>query len=228
MPRVRDVQRDEEETPASNLAFEPQLAVRGEHSREVDPEIAHLIVTVSSRAPTKEEALSQLTERTDWLHSMLDRFADDIERVDTAVFRVSPTFDRGSTETPTGYIGSIRTKVTIGDLSRIGDLVSHLSLGHMSEVTSLQWALRESSSIHSEIRIAAVHDAVRRAKDYATAVGSTVTGLLEIRDVGLRAYEPVGLRLGTDHNEAFDFEPEVQRVSVQVEARFTMTQPILT
>lgn len=229
MPRPRDV-RDaqvEPEVVEVEAPFEPHLAVRGEHTRDVDPEIAHLIVDVSSRAPTKEEALSQLTDRTEWLRSTLDRFADDIERVDTAVFRVNPIFDKGSMELPTGYVGSIRTKVTVGDLSRIGDLVSHLSLGHMSEVTSLQWALRASSPIHSEIRVAAVHEALRRARDYAAAVGSRLTGLLEIRDVGLRGYEPYGLRRSTDRIEVFDFEPEVQRVSVQVEARFTMTPPLL-
>jgi hypothetical protein len=201
--------------------------VRGEHTREVDPEIAHLIVDVTSRATTKEEALSQLTERTEWLRSMLDRFSEDIERVDSTVFRVAPIFDRGPMEYPTGYVGSIRTKVTVGDLTRIGDLVSHLSLGHMSEVTSLQWALRDSSSVHGDIRMAAVREAVRRARDYAAAVGSMLTGLLEIRDVGLRGYEPSGLRRATDRNDWLDFEPEVQRVSVQVEARFTMTPPIL-
>lgn len=228
MPRPRDLPEGPPQmVPQGEPTFEPQLAVRGEHTREVNPEIAHLMVDVSSRAPTKEEALSQLTERTDWLRSMLDRFAEDIERVDTAVFRVSPIFDRGSVELPTGYLGSIRTKVTVGDLSRIGDLVSHLSLGHMSEVTSLEWSLRESSTVHRDIRMAAVREAVRRARDYAAAVGSILTGLLEIRDVGLRSYEPMGLRRTTDRHELLDFEPEVQRVSVQVEARFTMTPPIL-
>jgi uncharacterized protein YggE len=227
MPRPRDLPL-EPEVVEVEAPFEPHLAVRGEHTREVDPEIAYLIVEVTSRAPTKEEALSQLTDRTEWLRSTLDRFASDIDRVDTAVFRVNPIFDKGSMELPTGYVGSIRTKVTVGDLSRIGDLVSHLSLGHMSEVTSLQWALRESSPVHSEIRIAAVREAVRRARDYAAALGSVLTGLIEIRDVGMRGYEPFPLRRSTDrHPEVFDFEPEVQRVSVQVEARFTMTPPML-
>jgi uncharacterized protein len=233
MPR-RD-QTSEEPTYTYELPeSDPQLAVRGEHVRQVDPEIAHVVVDLAARAATKEEVVEQLRERTQWMRSVIDGFAQDIERVDTAVFRVYPIFDPHVADTPAGYAGTIRTKLTIGDPGHVGEIVSQLSLGHMSQVVALEWALRETSQVHREIRMAAVREALRRARDYAAALGSELTGVIELRDVGLRAYDPSGARRqgyqqATEERPGhqFDFDPAVQTVSVQVEARFTMTQPNL-
>jgi uncharacterized protein len=92
-----------------------------------------------------------------------------------------------------------------------------------------------------------VGDAVRRAREYADAVGSELTGLLEIADVGLSttgisAAPPASPAVvagvshatgngygtnGTVHHE-LNLEPARQTVRAQVEARFHMSPPDLT
>ena len=49
----------------------PTVAVRGEAELEVDPELAHLLVTVSSRDRDRSRALARLTERLDSVDGIL-------------------------------------------------------------------------------------------------------------------------------------------------------------
>jgi uncharacterized protein YggE len=76
---------------------------------------------------------------------------------------------------------------------------------------------------------------MRRGREYATAFGGTITGLVEASDTGLLATpQPQHMAFaaaamsraaGEEAPPEFDFEPARQTVSAQVEARFTMTSP---
>lgn len=210
---------------------EPELAVRGEQMSEVEPEVAYVTTDISARARRREDVFARLSERAEWQRGVLDRYDEQIERIETADLLAHPILDKAASEAPVGFSGTIRTKITIRDLSQVGDIVSDLTIGDMSEVVTLIWALRDTSPALRATRIAAVHDALKKARDYASAVGSQLTSLVEITDVGVGAGpsadvtdrpRPLAAERPADQ---FDFRPVRQTVHVQVEARFTITQP---
>jgi uncharacterized protein YggE len=98
------------------------------------------------------------------------------------------------------------------------------------------WTLRPLSPHFHAARLEAVQDAVRRAKDYAAAVGSELIALLEMADEGLLggggsagSWAPMSGRArggGGDPVE-LDFTPEPQTVRGSVEMKFSMTRPEL-
>jgi uncharacterized protein YggE len=85
--------------------------------------------------------------------------------------------------------------------------------------------------------LAAVEDAVTRARDYATALGADIVGLMEIADLGMSqqtsqpvagfAVRAMGARESAGGPE-FNLDPGHQEVVGHVEARFQLTEPDLS
>ena len=107
-----------------------------------------------------------------------------------------------------------------------------MALGRLDdvEVSGPYWRLRPDSGAVEEARLAAVRDAVRRARQYAAAFGAELTALVEVSDTGLGGG---GLRVAgaMDSMARFESEPHLdlvparQTVHGAVEVRFTMSQP---
>lgn len=210
---------------------EAEIVVCGTHVTEADPEVAVVTTELSARARRREDVFERLRERAEWQRGVIERFAQQIERDEMADHHVHPIVDRAASEMPVGFVGEIRTRITLKDLSAAGDLVSSLCLGDMSDVVSLTWGLRPSSAVYRATRIAAVHDALAKARDYCAAVGSQLTSLLSLAEAeGLSRPEPTqAARLVAAADRApgalFDFRPVSQVVRCVVEARFTILQP---
>jgi uncharacterized protein YggE len=128
-------------------------------------------------------------------------------------------------------VASLHTRVTIGRLDAVGDLV--VALGRLDDVavSGPSWRLRPESAAVEQARLAAVRDAVHRARQYAAAFGAELTALLEISDAGLsgggfRVAEAMGA-MGTFGGSEIGLElmPARQEVHGSVEVRFMMSAP---
>jgi uncharacterized protein YggE len=125
----------------------------------------------------------------------------------------------------------------VHDFGHLGDLVAELALLDMTDVGGPRWSLSPDSQIYRDTRVEAVHDAVRRAREYAGALGAELTGLVDLADTGLGIVtgERSAVRLSAGaasgisgpEQVAFDVVPVRQKVTAQVEARFTMSAPDL-
>jgi uncharacterized protein YggE len=132
----------------------------------------------------------------------------------------------------------VRVRVTVADIAILGELVARVADLETAVIEGPHWRLRRSSPVYREARTRAVAEAVARARDYAEAVGSRVTGLLELADTGLiassapRTPAPGGVAYGArsmvasgSELPALDLEPQQQTVYASVEARFQALQP---
>ncbi len=83
-----------------------------------------------------------------------------------------------------------------------------------------------------------MREAVRRAREYAQALGAELAAIVELADIGaenaplpepaasMRAAAP-GYGGAAEQPPALDLEPRRQAVYAHVNARFTMTRPAL-
>src|SRR4051794_37070371 len=101
---------------------EPILAVRGEVTREVEPELAEISVTVAARDKDRQTTLVRLTARVDALRAVLDRYAEAVERRETGAVHVRPELKR-SGERVSAYTGSVTTTVAVTDFTALGELL---------------------------------------------------------------------------------------------------------
>jgi len=219
------------------MPTEPVISVRGEAVLEVDPEIALVWVTVTARDRDRRRAVELLAERTKRATAVVHGHGAAIEKLDSGQVNVRPEFKDGKPrERIAGYVAQASLTVTVADFAVLGDLVTGLADLELVAVNGPNWQLRPASPARRDARLAAVRDAVQRAREYAEAFGGTITGLTEAADTGLLAPPPArpvafaasvarGAPQGGYQAPEFDFEPARQTVSAQIEARFTMTAP---
>lgn len=211
----------------------PVVAVRGESFREVMPELAQFRVVAMARDRDRETTLSRLAERAAAVRVLLDEQGRAIERRETGELWVRPE-TRRSGERVVAYHGSVSTMVTVSSFTTLGELMLRIADQDQIEVSGPWWSLRPDSPVHREARQAAIADALRRAHEYAEALGAQVTALVELADAGAdrpptlaaMAFSGApggGLELELD----LDLDPRPQTVQAAVHARFTISEPVL-
>lgn len=215
------------------------VSVRGEATIEADPELCEFGLTVQVRGPERQPVLTRLAERNnEAIAQIKDTWPDALESVQSSGLNVYPEAKSGGRgQAVKAYTGSVRIKVVVKDLTVLGDMILRLADGEGRAVDGPFWSIRRDSPLYRRAREEAVAEAVSRAKEYAAAVGSRITGLLELADAGLSAHEvgkpsPVaygirsqGSALGSYSGPGLNLEPARQNVYASVEARFTATQP---
>lgn len=206
----------------------PTVAVRGEALLSVAPEIADLGVTVRVRARDRQSALERCRARQEEVAEAVRAAGNAVETTETTGVAVHPgSRPDGRPDDP---VAVQHTRLTVARLEAVGDLV--VALGRLDDVavSGPSWGLRPDSPAYEQARLAAVADAVRRARTYAAAFGAELTALLEVSDAGM----PGGLRVA-GHMEAvalsepgglhLDLTPARSQVHGAVEVRFAMSPP---
>jgi uncharacterized protein YggE len=220
----------------------PVLAVRGEAVLEVDPEVARIEVSVAAVGSDQAKTLQLLNERAAAVDNVLASFLDAIEKTETRGVRVSPQLTSHAARGQSmNYHGAVYHAITVTGFDRLGELMSQLSEQDQAEVGGPWWALRPGSAVHGRVRVAAVRDAVLRARDYAAALGSELSGVVEVADARLlsdsrgqaevigqqSARLPHRVRASAPEDFSIDLVPAKQVVRATVEARFTIGEPDL-
>jgi uncharacterized protein len=168
------------------MAAKPVLAVRGEAVTEVPPEIARIEVSVAARDTDRARTLQLLAERTSAVEKILESFPDAIEYRESSGMRINPQLGgQARQDRESGYLGSVHHAVTVTGFDRLGELMAALADQELTEVGGPWWELRPGSPVYRDVRVAAAKDAVRRARDYAGALGSELDGLVELADARL-------------------------------------------
>ncbi|GAA1967100.1 SIMPL domain-containing protein [Catenulispora subtropica] len=213
------------------------VSVRGEATLEADPELCEFAVTVTARARDHRDALEQLTQRNkELLDQVKAEYGGALEKLETGHFSVYPEWRSRKSDKIGPYQGSVRVRIVVKDFAVLGEMVTKLADGEGRSVDGPYWSLRRDSDVYRRARNEAVGEAVRRAHEYAEAVGSTLIELLELADTGMSSsgapqgramYAMAAAPGGSSYAgpPALDLEPQRQTVSAAVEARFSGTQP---
>ena len=206
----------------------PQVTVRGEALLVVDPEIADVHVTVRVRARDRQTALERCAARQEQVAAVVAAAGDAVEVSETTA--VSVHLEVRDRRAPGEPVASLHTRLVLGRLDAVGELV--VALGRLDdvEVSGPFWALRPESLAAEQARLAAVRDAVTRARQYAAAFGASLTALVEVSDLGVggSGFRVAGAMASMARFEGephLDLVPARQEVHGAVEVRFTMSEP---
>ena len=206
----------------------PQVTVRGEAQLSVEPEVADVDVTVRGRGRNRQTALERCQARQAEVAAVVTAAGDTIETVETTGVAVHPEPREGG---PPTSVASVQTRVTVSQLDAVGDLLTALGALDDVDVFGPHWRLRPQSPVYEQARLAAVRDALHRARQYAGAFGAELTAVIAISDSGLsgggtRFAAPMAAVARFEMAEpAFDLAPARQEVHGTVEVRFAMSEP---
>jgi uncharacterized protein YggE len=211
-----------------NQAAVPQVVVRGEAMLLVDPEVADVDVTVRVRARDRQTALERCTARQDEVTAVVAAAGAAVEVVETA--GVSVHLEVRDRRAPGEPVATVHTRLTLGRLDAVGELM--VALGRLDDVdvSGPNWRLRPDSPAYGQARLAAVGDAVTRARQYAAAFGAQLTALLEVSDTGLagggiRVAGAMASMARFESEPHLDLVPSREEVHGSVEVRFAMSEP---
>jgi uncharacterized protein len=221
----------------------PIVAVRGEVALEVEPEVARIEVSIAARSSDRAATIKALTERDAEVSLIFGDFDEIIEKSESSGVRLRPQQLGAGPACEPSFHGVIHHVVTVISFGRLGELMGQLAEDDLTEVGGPWWDLRPGSPVYRQARMAAVADAVRRARDYASAVGSELVGLVELADAhmlsesrgpaepralaGSSARLPHRPRAVAAEEPVFDLAPAPQAVRAVVEARFIISAPDL-
>ena len=200
----------------------PQVVVRGEAVLRVPPEVADLVVGIRCRARDRESALRACADRSRQVAAVLADAGDAVEAQETSGLSVQL---EGAEPGPAAPVARVDTRITVAPPDVVGELV--VALGRLEDVSvhGPTWRLRPDSPVPAQARLAAVQDAVRRARQYAAAFGAELTELVEVADTGPGS----GLRVAAAveavarfeaSGPSLDLTPSPQEVHGWVEVRF--------
>ena len=205
----------------------PSVSVRGEAVLIVEPEIADLAVTVRFRARDRQTALERCRAVQEEVTAVVQRAGDAVESAETTAVTV---YLEHSHTGPGDPVASQHTRLRVVALDAVGELVVELGRLDDVEVSGPSWGLRPDSPAYERARLAAVSDAIRRARSYAAAFGAELTALLEVSDAGIAGS---GVRVAAGmaalsfeaRDLALDVTPMRSEVRGAVEVRFAMSEP---
>lgn len=211
----------------------PTIAVRGEATREVEPEIATITVMVRASDRDRATTLSRLAARVEALRTVIEPYSAAVEKRETSRMSVSVQSKR---ERVIAYVGYATTRIVVKDLDVVGELMLRMADQEQIQVDGPFWSLRPGSPVFRDVRQAAITDALTRAREYAEALGARVTGLIELTDSGMSGGVPirrmhhamaVSAKAAGEALPELDLDPAMQQISAQVEARFAISAPTL-
>jgi uncharacterized protein YggE len=222
----------------SSPPSQPVLSVRGYCLLEVSPELAEVTVTAIARGTGRARTTEQLADRHATVQRIVAALGTAVEQTSTSGLSVHVQLDDARKEQVRRFVGRASTEVIVNDFDVLSRLLTEVGEIDLVQLDGPQWRLRRDSDVYRQARIGAATDARRRARDYADAFGATVTGVVEISDLGMMSSyaEPVQAlaAFGPSHRKApragdgptrFDLSPALQRVTGELEVRFTMSQP---
>lgn len=213
----------------------PRITVRGEAHLEADPELARIRVTVQARSTDRRTALDDLTHRNTTALDLIKSYGQAVDKIETSTLSLAPELTKhGRGVRVRSYQGRTTLTAELTDFTALGELTTRLADLDLTRVDGPEWLLRRTSPVHAQARNQAVHEAVRRAREYADALSTTVAALLELSDTGKDTYtwmhhEQTRGFTGPDDEPApaLDLEPQRQHVQATVDAVFTLHPPTL-
>lgn len=225
---------------------QPVLSVRGEAHRLVAPDAVGLHCGLSARGDSRAAALRSAA-------GALDRLTGDLGQLGAVPLaastgRAALTWSAQATSTqseheadatgqwrPTGRVlATVTVLLTCRDVGLLEPLGARLARHDGLDVSGTSWAVDADNPAWGEVRADAVQAAVRAARDFASALGGSLSRVDHVADVGLLGTgggggpHPAAARTAfmsaeVSAGETPSLDPVPQEVAVAVEARFTAT-----
>ena len=220
------------------------IAVRGESQRIVAPDQASIYVTLLTRGDTKRAAYSEVTRALGVVTAELAELGGEGL---TALTTRAPltwsiqsiqTFEEGSFDQTTGakrptgrHQASATLLINVRDFEQLGQVEGIVTEHDVVNIGSVHWSVDEHNPARPQVRADAIHNALHKGQDYASAPGGSIVSVEHIADAGLlgdnwhdmanRASGHAPLAYRGMHTTSL--YPVPQAVGATIEARLTAT-----
>lgn len=169
------------------------ISVTGEGVMSLAPDLAMLNVGVEATADTVSDALEQAAQAMDSVIDALhDRGIEDKD-IQTRYFNISPRYEwmevidggvRSSKQVLIGYAVNNSASVKIRDLDAAGEIIDEVATagGNDVRINGISFTVEDPKPLMTQLREAAVNDALAKAQHFATLTGVSLGRLVFISE----------------------------------------------
>jgi len=171
------------ETPPSMSS----IRVTGTSTVTTNPDRARVDVGVVTQAPQSQVAVSQNARTFNDVMSSLRKTFDAHADIKSLSYSLNPDFQyhvSGGQPTISGYTATNVVRVTVDDLSKIGDVIDVATKAGANRVPNIQFALRDEDSVRTQALREAAVKAKAQAEALANALGLKVNRILTVDEGG--------------------------------------------
>ena len=166
-----------------------RLVVTGTGEASARPDVAVISAGVVVQADTASAALTENTRAMNAVLEQLRAAGLAQEDIQTSQFAVTPLYDPRPpdpqrTEPPgiVGYQVSNLVTARVRDIDRLGTTLDALVRAGANSIDGLQFEVADPKQLLGEARVAAIADALAKARRYASAAGVQLGEILAIEE----------------------------------------------
>ena len=162
------------------------ISVTGTGTVEAAPDMATLMIGVTTQGATAAEALAANSKATDAVIARLTASGVEARDMQTSNLSINPNWSGYDSSTPTisGYVASNMLTVRVRALDTTGAVLDAAVADGANTLNGLTFGLANPEPAYNEARKEAVADARAKAELLATAAGVKLGQVVSIADAG--------------------------------------------
>ncbi len=168
------------------------LSVSGTGTISARPDEAWFFAAVVTQSLTATQALNDNAAAMTRVLDQMNQLGIAKDKIETVGFSLMPLYDySGKTPSLVGYQVRNAIKITVSDLSKIGQVIDSAVNAGANEVQGVQFTLseRRAAELREQALQMAVQDASGKAQRLASLLGVTLAGPVTV-NIGF-SYEPI-------------------------------------
>jgi uncharacterized protein len=165
----------------------PMITVTGEGVVEATPDVATLMIGVTTQGTTAAEALSANSAALDGVLARLKAAGIEARDLQTSNLSLNPNWTGYDSSTPTisGYIATNMLTVRVRALASLGEVLDAAVADGANTLNGLTFGLADPAPALNEARQEAVADARAKAELLAEAAGVKLGKVVSIGEMGV-------------------------------------------
>jgi uncharacterized protein len=207
----------------ADKALERTVSVSATGSVAAEPDLATISTGVVSEAETAREALSRNTAAMAKVIEGLKALGIAAADIRTIAINAEPRYRSAKDQAPTiiGYQVVNQVRITARDLKRLGEVLDQVvSLG-VNQISGINFEVSKAEELKDEARKAAMANALRRAKLYASSAGAEIGQVVMISEDALVA-PPRAMTRSSLAAADVPIEPGSQRLEVKLHVTWAL------
>jgi uncharacterized protein YggE len=165
----------------------PSIRVNAEATITAQPDQAQIDIGVITQARTAQAAAANNAKQLETALAELRRALGASAEIKTVSYSLNPDYSypkEGGKPTITGYTATNIVRVTLNDLTRVGQAIDVATQSGANRIQRLQFMLKDEQAAQSQALRAAAVKARAQAEALAQALGLKITRVLSVMESG--------------------------------------------
>lgn len=170
-----------------------RVMVAGDSIVQAQPDTAIVTVSVVTQNRQALAAQQDNATKTDAVMRALKAAAGAGAEVKTSGYSLQPqrVYKENQPPTITGYEARNSVTVTLGDLTKLGNVIDASAQAGANDVSGIAFTLRQDRQARDRALSEATQEAMSKARVIATALGGRVVRIVEVQEEGFQQRPPV-------------------------------------